>query len=186
MRPPSDPSLPTGNPRDRGPRSPRFCCVPCPRPEPRVAGVQSLLRPIGDRDHPGELANAPGAKPVAHPRSVPIVPGRFDEQPAQPDVARLRDGAALLLASARGLTRHQAQIRHERTRRIEAAPVVSSATQASAVSVSIPRKQRSQPTGSRCGTARLGDGFEVRVQGRESPLDLLEPEQVIVEDRLGG
>src|SRR5438067_1827082 len=86
--------------------------------------TQSLLRFVGNRDHTAWLAFAASRerRPDAWP--MLIVPRGFDQQPTDQRVARSRDAPAALLVAARILARHEADVRHPRTKRLQSPKVM--------------------------------------------------------------
>ena len=64
------------------------------------SSAQSLLRFIGDRDHAGGLSFPPPRQRDADTGPMLVVPGRFDQQPADQRVAGSRDAAAPMLLPA--------------------------------------------------------------------------------------
>jgi hypothetical protein len=78
-----------------------------------------LLRFIGNRDHPTGLAFASSRE--RHPDTWPmlIAPRGFDQQPADQDISGPRDPTAPMLLATGVLPWHQADIGHQRPRRLE-------------------------------------------------------------------
>lgn len=109
------------------------------------ASMESGHGPVGDGDHPCRLTVPPGGQ-AADAGSMSIVPGGFDEEPADMAVAGFGDGSALLPAARGVLAGHQAQEGHETPSGLEAHETVQLATRLMAVTVSTPRKQRKAPT----------------------------------------
>ena len=78
--------------------------------------------------------------------TVAVAPGGLDEETPHVAVAGLGDPAALLLAAARVLARHQPDEGHELARVLEAAEVADLGDQRHGREVEMPRRQVSFPT----------------------------------------
>jgi hypothetical protein len=116
---------------------------------------------------------------------MPVVPGGFDKQTPHAPVARPGDAPSPLPASARTLAGHQAEIRHQLAGRGEALEVVylrHDRERAQRVETS----EATQPAHRLPIGHPLRDRLELRIQRLEPALELLEPEQMIVQDRLVG
>ena len=117
------------------------------------AATQALLRLVGHRDRPARLAVAATGQGVANARRVLIMPGRFHQDAPHQRVAGARDGPrrcfSPLECSPGTSPTYAINARAEPNRRKSC----SSPSSSIAARVSMPRKQRSQPTGSRYGSS---------------------------------
>jgi hypothetical protein len=114
-----------------------------------VAAMQALLRPPRLADDLVGLPLAAARQCAADGGPVPIVPGGLDQDSPRVTVAGLGQRAAALGLAGGILARHEPEIGHEFARPAEALEVHDLGQEDDRRSVSMPRKQRSQPTGSR-------------------------------------
>lgn len=108
------------------------------------APVEPRVRPVGMRDGPGWLANAAAAQPSPHLRPMAVMVRSFHQDPPDVGIATLGDAAPAPPLATGVLGADQADVTHQVTRSLE--PVEAMQLRHT---VSIPWKQRSQPTASR-------------------------------------
>ena len=77
------------------------------------ASTQSLLCPIGNRNHTRRLALAPARECTPDARPVLVIPRDFHQQSSDQGVTGAGDAAAPMLLATRILARHQPEIRHQ-------------------------------------------------------------------------
>jgi hypothetical protein len=131
------------------------------------AATQSLLRLVRNRNHTAWLSLTSSRERHPDARPVLIMPRRFDQQPANQRVPGPRDPTAPMFLAGGVLTRHEAEIRHQRAGRVEPAKVMQ-------LGQDQDRRQRVNPA----KTPQPTDRFPIRCRLGDlgqSPVELDQP-----------